>query len=89
MVAVETADMIARSRMITAQALFEGRADLNGYPFQLLGVYSVRAQGMENVSVVLAAAEMLMQYGWDLVNISKFTAETPSACAVMRRRPHP
>ncbi len=79
--------MIARSRMISAQALFEGRADLNGYPFRLLGVYSLRAQGLDNLSAVLAAAEMLMQYGWELVNIAKFTSETSSACAVLRRPP--
>jgi len=85
MVALETAEMVARSRMISAQALFEGRADLNGYPFRLLGVYSVRAMALDNVSLVLAAAEMLMQYGWELVNISKFTGDTPSACAIMRR----
>lgn len=85
MVALETAEMIARSRMISAQALFEGRADLNGYPFRLLGVYSLRAQGLDNVSMVLGAAEMLMQYGWELVNVSKFTSDTSSACAIMRR----
>jgi hypothetical protein len=84
MVALETAEMVARSRMISAQALFEGRADLNGYPFRLLGVYSMRAPGLDNVSMVLAAAETLMQYGWELVNISKFT-EMSSACAIMRR----
>jgi hypothetical protein len=77
--------MIARSRFVTAQALFEGLADLTGYPFQLLGVVSQRSAGMDNFSAVLAAAEMLLPYGWDLVNVSEFTTSN-HACAVMRRR---
>ncbi|MEV6595558.1 transcriptional regulator [Actinoplanes sp. NPDC051346] len=85
MVRAETAEMIAGSRLVTAQALFEGRADLNGYPFQLLGVVSQRGTGMENVSAVLAGAEMLLPYGWELVNVSEFTS-SEHACAVMRRR---
>lgn len=86
MVRPETAEMIARSRVVTAHALFEGRADLNGYPFQLLGVVSHRGAGMDNLSAVLAGAEMLLPYGWELVNIAEFTA-SHNACAVMRRRP--
>jgi hypothetical protein len=77
--------MIARSRFVTAHALFEGQADLNGYPFQILGVVSQRGAGMENLSAVLAAADMLMPYGWDLVSVSEFT-NSNHACAVMRRR---
>ena len=76
--------MIARSRLVTAHALFEGRADLNGYPFRLLGVVSDRGTGMAGLSAVLAGAEMLMPYGWELVNVSEFTG-SHNACAVMRR----
>jgi hypothetical protein len=78
--------MIARNRLVTAQALFEGRADLATYPFRLLGVVSQRGTGMENLSAVLAGAEMLLPYGWELVNVAEFTA-SHHACAVMRRRP--
>ncbi|MFC3385397.1 transcriptional regulator [Couchioplanes azureus] len=70
---------------MTAQALFEGRADLNGYPFHLLGVVSQRGTGMENLSAALAGAEMLLPYGWELVNVAEFT-NSNHACAVMRRR---
>jgi hypothetical protein len=38
------------------------------------------------LSAVLAGAEMLMPYGWELVNVSEFTGSN-HACAVMRRRP--
>jgi hypothetical protein len=82
----ETAEMIARSRFVTAHALFEGRADLNGYPFQILGVVALRGTGIENLSAALAGAEMLLPYGWELVNVSEFT-NSHYACAVMRRRP--
>jgi hypothetical protein len=82
----ETAEMIARSRIVTAHALFEGRADLNGYPFQLLGVVSQRGTGIDDLSAALAAAEMLMPYGWELVNVSEITASRHT-CAVMRRVP--
>ncbi|GGQ87283.1 transcriptional regulator [Couchioplanes azureus] len=85
MVRPETAEMIASSRLVTAQALFEGQADLNGYPFHLLGVVSQRGTGMDNLSAVLAGAEMLLPYGWDLVNVAEFT-NSNHACAVMRRR---
>jgi hypothetical protein len=85
MVRPETAEMIARSRLVTAQALFEGRADLTGYPFRLLAVVSQRGTGMENVSAVLAGAEMLLPYGWELVNVAEFTS-SGHACAVMQRR---
>jgi hypothetical protein len=83
---VETAEMIGRTRTVTANALLEGRADLSVYPFQLLAVVSQRGVGAERVGYAVAAAEMLMQYGWDLVSVSEF-AGSHLACAVMRRRP--
>jgi hypothetical protein len=78
--------MIARARFVTAHALFEGRADLNGYPFRILGVVAQRGTGTENLSAALAGAEMLLQYGWELVNVSEFTGSN-HACAVLRRPP--
>ncbi|MFC7546914.1 transcriptional regulator [Plantactinospora sp. GCM10030261] len=85
MVAMETADMVARRRFVSAQAIFERRADLSGYPFRLLSVISERGLGMDQVSAVMAAAEMLMPHGWDLVNITE-SASSNRACAVMRRQ---
>jgi hypothetical protein len=41
---------------------------------------------MENMSAVLAGAEMLLPYGWELVNVAEFTGSA-HACAVMRRLP--
>ena len=70
--------------MVTAHALFEGRADLNGYPFQLLGVVSSRNRHGD-VGAVMAAAESLLPYGRELVNVSEFTG-SGNTCAVTRRR---
>lgn len=77
--------MIGRTRTVTAHALLEGRADLTSYPFQLLTIVSQRGVGVERVGVAVAAAEFLMGYGWELVNVGEF-AGSSVACAVMRRR---
>jgi predicted ATPase len=83
---LETADQIAKTRRVSAEALMEGRADLSQYPFQLLTIQTLRGTGVERVAYAASAAEFLMQYGWDLVNIGGFT-ESNVVCAVMRRRP--
>jgi hypothetical protein len=85
MIKVETAEMIARTRRVSAQALFEQRADLNGYPFRLLAVVSQTGVVWDDTAMVMAAAEYLMQYGWDLVNIARMTDANGSATAFMRR----
>ena len=63
---------------------FTWPADLNGYPYQLLGVVAQRGAGMETVGTALAAAELLLPYGWELVNVAEFTG-SHNACAIMRR----
>ena len=83
---LETADQIAKTRRVSAEALLEGRADLTQYPFQLLTVQALRGMGVERVAYAASAAEFLMGYGWDLVTIGNFT-ESNVVCAVMRRRP--
>jgi predicted ATPase len=82
---LETADMIAKTRRVSAEALLEGRADLSQYPFQLLTVTTLRGMGVERVAYAASAAEFLMQYGWELVSLGNFT-ESNVVCAVMRRR---
>jgi hypothetical protein len=83
---LETADMIAKTRRVTAEGLLEGRADLSQYPFQLLTIHTLRGTAVERVAFVASAAEFLMQYGWDLVNVVAL-GQADIACAVMRRRP--
>ncbi len=84
MPSIETADQIAASRRVSAEAVLEGRADLSRYPFQLLTVQTVRGTGVERVAYAASAAEFLMRYGWELVNIGNFTGSNV-VCAVMRR----
>jgi len=85
MAKVETAETIAQTRRVSAQALFEQRADLNGYPFRLLAVVSHTGVVWEDMAMVMAAAEYLMQYGWELVNIGRMTDQSGSATAFLRR----
>jgi hypothetical protein len=86
MAGVETAEMIARSRTVSAAALFEGRADLSAYPHQLLAVSSLRGNSPEQVTIAVAAAEYMRQYGWELVNVAEF-GNTGMVYAFLRRRP--
>ncbi|MEV6491108.1 transcriptional regulator [Actinoplanes sp. NPDC051633] len=83
---LETADMIAKTRRVSAEGLLEGRADLSQYPFQLLTIQTLRGAAVERIAYVASAAEFLMQYGWDLVNVVAI-GNVDVACAVMRRRP--
>jgi hypothetical protein len=83
---VETADQIFRTRMVSASALLEGRADLSRYPFRLLAIHSPRGStGNERMSFLLTAAEHLMSFGWDAVNITD-TGQGGAPIAVMQRR---
>ena len=77
--------MIAQTRRVSAQALFEQRADLSGYPFRLLAVVSGTNSTWDDMAMVMAAAEDLMQYGWELVNIARMTDPSASATAFLRR----
>jgi hypothetical protein len=81
----ETAEMIARSRRVSAQAIFERRADLSGYPYRLLSVVSHTNWAEDDTAMAMAAAEYLMQFGWELVNIARMTQPIVSATAFMRR----
>jgi Tfp pilus assembly ATPase PilU len=77
--------VITRTRTVSAQAVFEGRADLRAYPYRHRAIITQRGVGAERVSYALAAAEVLAQFGWDLVTISEFAASN-LVYAFMRRR---
>ncbi|MGC4897442.1 transcriptional regulator [Micromonospora sp. DT31] len=80
----EDPERIARTRTVTADALFTNRADLRAYPHRLLTVVA-NGVGLDAVSQAVAAAEFLEAYGWELVTMSEFTS-IRLVCAVMRRR---
>ena len=80
MTTIETAEQIGRNRMVSAAAVLEGRAQLDGYPFHYLAVTS------DSVSWTLHAVEHLRQHGWELINVAPFTTmNTPHA--FLRRVP--
>ncbi|HEX6684950.1 MAG TPA: hypothetical protein VF062_19330 [Candidatus Limnocylindrales bacterium] len=66
---IETASAIASQRVVTAAGLLENRADLRGYPHRYLAIHSYTLLRGEGVRVLLAATELLEQYGWSLVNM--------------------
>ncbi|RAN98315.1 hypothetical protein GAR06_03398 [Micromonospora saelicesensis] len=85
MTAAETPEHITRTRMVTARAVLQGQADLRTYPYRLLAVVSHHGLGGDKVSEAVAAAEVLGQFGWDLVNVSEF-ASNKVVYAFMRKR---
>lgn len=81
---IETAEMIAGQRYVTARALLEGRADLRTYPFRYLAIHGYIHVMGERVQMMLAAIEMVDQWGWELVTMVEINQ---SVYAFMRRRP--
>ncbi|CCH17708.1 putative transcriptional regulator, GntR family [Micromonospora lupini str. Lupac 08] len=85
MPAAETPEQISRTRTVTARAILQGRADLRTYPYRLLAVVSHHGLGGDQISEAVAAAEVLGQFGWDLVNVSEF-GSNKIVYAFLRRR---
>ncbi|PYC65559.1 transcriptional regulator [Micromonospora arborensis] len=85
MPAAESPEHITRTRTVTARAILQGKADLRTYPYRLLAVVSQHGLGGDQISEALAAAEVLGQFGWDLVNVSEF-ASSRIVYAFLRRR---
>lgn len=84
MASPDTPEKIAQRRLVTASAVLENRVDLRGYPHRYLGIVSERGVGPDRVMYALAAAEVLAQYGWDLLNVSEFFGR--NAYAFLQRR---
>lgn len=68
----DSPEKIAQRRLVDAAAVLENRVDLRGYPFRYLAVVSERGVGPDRVSYAIAAAEVLSQFGWDLINVAQF-----------------
>jgi hypothetical protein len=75
---------MAQRRTVTAEAVLAGRVDLRMYPHQHLAVVSQRTAGM-GLSEVMASADYLAQWGWELINVSNVGHNSTLICAVMRR----
>ena len=79
---VETAEMLARQRYVTAPAILEGRVDMRSYPFRYLAIHANIHIGGERVAGLLAAIEVVEKWGWELVTILEYDK---SVYAFMRR----
>jgi hypothetical protein len=85
MVTRDTPETIAQYRQVTAACVLEGRFDLNQYPFRHIGVLASRGGAAERMAAALAAADVLGQWGWELVGVTEMGA-SHATYAVMRRR---
>lgn len=83
---IETAQMIASQRVVSAAGLLANRADLRGYPHRYLAIHSHVLLRGEGVRTTLAAVELLELYGWSLVNIMEVDNQI---YAFMRRHDAP
>lgn len=81
----ETPQTIAQRRMVTAEAVLTGTADLRGYPYRYLAIMSHRGVGPERVTQALMAADALAQFGWELLNVAEF-GHSKLVHAFLRRR---
>ena len=78
------ADDPARTLTVTARDVIDGAFNAGAYPHHHLAVLQVAKIGTPNsqISLVMAAVEMLSQLGWDLVG---FTMENHTVVAVLHR----
>jgi hypothetical protein len=79
----DTPQEITRRRTVGTAAVLGG-IDLRGYPYRHLAIVSQRHFATEGMGEVLAAADVLAQSGWELVNVGEF-GKGALMCAVMRR----
>lgn len=79
---IETPQMLAAQRTVTAAGLLENRADMRGYPHRYINIHSYALLRGEGMRVLVTAAEYLEQFGWALVNIVQVEN---NLYAVMRR----
>jgi hypothetical protein len=80
---------VARTLTVTASQVLARTFDPQQYPHQHLAVVEAPMLGgpQSVLPTVMAAAETLAAFGWELVNLTLVSDRT--LCAVMRRVPRP
>jgi len=73
--------------VLTTENVLGGKVDLRAYPYRHLAVYCYNKFRGDGVRQVLAAADLLSNYGWELINISEFTGN--QLYGFMRRTAQP
>ncbi|NJC73220.1 transcriptional regulator [Planosporangium thailandense] len=79
----DTPQEIVNRRTVGAEVVLGG-IDLRWYPYRHLAVVSQRHFTTTGMSEILAAADVLAQSGWELVQVGEF-GKGPLMCAIMRR----
>jgi hypothetical protein len=67
----QSAQQIAQTHELNAAALINGQCDLRGYPHRHLGVVADSSLPMPLTTGILIAADILSQWGWELVSVTK------------------
>jgi hypothetical protein len=82
---VQTAQQIAQTREVDAAAVINGGCDLRGYPFQHLAVVAGHGLPGSRTTGLLIAVEILSQWGWQLVSVTKPFESVDKLVAFLRR----
>ncbi|MFF4891785.1 hypothetical protein [Micromonospora chersina] len=61
---------LAQERVVSADVILEGRADLRAYPHRHLVVAAKHSWGRSGWRSLMEAVEHLSNYGWELVNVT-------------------
>lgn len=85
MAGVESPQMIATRRAVNAESVLAGTADLRGYPYRHIAILSQRQPAVA-VTEVMASAEILSHWGWELLNVANVGHNSAIICGVLRRR---
>lgn len=81
--AVNTAQVLARTRFAYADAVLRNEVDFRGYPHRHVAIAAVPRLGGRSITTLLEAVEYLARYGWELVDVT--AADNSHFYAVLRR----
>ncbi|MBF9133513.1 transcriptional regulator [Plantactinospora sp. S1510] len=76
---------IVQTREVDALALINGQCDLRAYPFRHLAVVAGSNLSMPRTTGILIAVEILSQWGWELVSVTKPFESVDKLVAFLRR----
>lgn len=82
----QSAAQIAQSREVNATAVINGQCDLRGYPYRHLGVVADASIPMPRTTAILVAVEILSNYGWELVSVTRPFENVHKLVAFLRLR---
>jgi hypothetical protein len=81
----QAAQQIAQTREVDAAALINGQCDLRAYPYRHLAVVAGSNLPMPRTTGILIAVEILSQWGWELVSVTRPYESVGKLVAFLRR----